>query len=180
MGFFGLGFALALLYATMRADRRQHRGLSLASMAVGLASFLWILFFLFDPISTFQYKRERHHRVRRLHRPAGRADLDRGSFLLAKEPEGDVEEDAAHRTSETHARPVQTTRLAEVTEARPANVTGRDVVERHPTDTRYTGGTDYTSGTEHVTGTSDVHRTDYVDDVTRGSGTRRGDEPGTF
>lgn len=78
MGFFGLGFALALLYATMRADRRQHRGLSLASMAVGLASFLWILFFLFDPISTFQYKRERHHRVRRLHRPAGRADLDRG------------------------------------------------------------------------------------------------------
>lgn len=149
-------------------------------MAVGLASFLWILFFLFDPISTFRYNETVTTAFGVYIGLLGALIWTVGSFLLAKEPEGDVEEDAAHRTSETHARPVQTTRHAEVTEARPANVTDRDVVERHPTDTRYTGGTDYTSGTEHFTGTSDVHRTDYDDDVTRGSETRRGDEPGTF
>jgi hypothetical protein len=55
MGLLGLGFALALLYATKRADRRQHRGLSLASFAVGLASLLWIVFFIIDPIETVKY-----------------------------------------------------------------------------------------------------------------------------
>jgi drug/metabolite transporter (DMT)-like permease len=55
MALLGVGFSAALIYAMMKADRRQHRGLTLASFAVGLASFLWILFFLFDPISTVQY-----------------------------------------------------------------------------------------------------------------------------
>jgi hypothetical protein len=55
MGLLGVGFSLALLYATKRADRRQHRGLSLASMAVGFASLVWIVFFFIDPIETVKY-----------------------------------------------------------------------------------------------------------------------------
>jgi len=38
MAYLGLGFAAALLYAAKRATRRQHRGLSLSSMAAGVAA----------------------------------------------------------------------------------------------------------------------------------------------
>jgi hypothetical protein len=36
--YLGVGFAAALLYAAKRATRRQHRGLSLPSMAAGVAA----------------------------------------------------------------------------------------------------------------------------------------------
>ena len=55
VGFLGISLAIALLYATSRADRRQHRGLSLASMAVGPATLLLTIAFVLDPISTRQY-----------------------------------------------------------------------------------------------------------------------------
>lgn len=181
MGLLGLGFALALLYATKRADRRQHRGLSLASFAVGLASLLWILLFIIDPISTFQYNENVTTAFGAYIGLLGALIWTVGSFLLAKEPEGDVEDDT-HRTTETHARPVETTRHAEVTETRPADVTDRDVVDRHPTDTRYAGethGTTGTTGTTGATGTTGTTGT-YDDDITRSTETRRRDEPGTF
>ncbi len=167
MGLLGLGFALALLYATVRADRRQHRGLSLASFAVGLASLLWIVFFLIDPIETVKYAGYRGEGNPNVTTELGvwigllgALLWTAGSFLLAKEPEGDVEHDTTHRV-ETHARPVQHTQHAQVTETRPANVTDRDVVDRRPTDTRTVGETRTTG---HTTG---VQHTDYDADRVR-------------
>ena len=46
--YLGLGFAAALLYAARRAYRRHHRGLTLASMAVGLATTLQCVAWLID------------------------------------------------------------------------------------------------------------------------------------
>lgn len=165
MGLLGLGFALALLYATVRADRRQHRGLSLASFAVGLASLLWILFFIFDPIETVKYAGYQGEEAPNVATEwgayvglIGALIWTLGSFLLAKEPEGDVEE-TKYVQQQAPARPVQTTRHAEVTETRPANVVDREVVERRPTETRHVG-------------------TEY-DDVSRTTETRR-DQPGSF
>ena len=178
MGLLGLGFSLALLYATKRADRRQHRGLSLASFAVGLASLLWIVFFIIDPIETVKYAGYAGEQ-----QPNVTSELGAwigllgaliwavGSFLLAKEPEGDVEHDT-HRVQA--AVPVQqhTTRHAEVTETKPANVVDRDVVDRRPTETRTVGETHGTTthGTTHGTTTGStagettgVRPTDYDD-----------------
>lgn len=93
MAYLGVGFAVALLYATKRADRRQHRGLSLASFAVGLASLLWIVSFLLDPISTTQYNENVSTEFGVFVGLVGSLLWAVGSFLLAKEPEGDFEDD---------------------------------------------------------------------------------------
>lgn len=94
MGYLGIAFAVALLYATKRADRRQHRGLSLASMAVGLASLLWTLSFLIDPISTVQYNENVTIEVGVWVALIGTLIWTFGSLWLAKEPEGDVDHDS--------------------------------------------------------------------------------------
>jgi hypothetical protein len=120
MGLLGVGFSAALLYALKRADRGQHRGLSLASFAVGLASFLWILFFLIDPIETVKYAGYRGESDPNVTTSwglwiglLGSLVWTLGSFLLAKEPEGDVEHDVVRRTrSVTHETPVATQHVA--------------------------------------------------------------------
>jgi hypothetical protein len=48
VAYLGIGLAAALLYAMTRAHRRQHRGLSLTSMAVGIAATLLALSYLID------------------------------------------------------------------------------------------------------------------------------------
>ena len=176
MGLLGLGFALSLLYATVRADRRQHRGLSLASFAVALASLLWILFFIIDPIETVKYAGYAAEEEPNVTTEwgaylglVGALIWTLGSFLLAKEPEGDVEHDTVVRR-ETSARPVQTTRHTEVTEARPANVVDREVVDRHPTETRRVGA-------QHDAGTTGVRHSEH-DNIANQP--RRRDEPGAF
>ena len=40
IAYLGVGLALAMVYASGRAERRQHRGLTLTSMAVGIAAAL--------------------------------------------------------------------------------------------------------------------------------------------
>lgn len=90
IGYLGIAFAIALLYATVRADRRQHRGLSVASMAVGLASLLWVVSFLIDPIATVQYAENVTTEIGVYIATIGTLIWTLGSFLLAKEPEGDV------------------------------------------------------------------------------------------
>ena len=103
--YLAVGFALALLYALKRADRRQHRGLSLASFAAGLATLLWALSFIIDPIATAQYNESNVSvELGPWIALVGALLWTLGSFLLAKEVEGDVEE--AHHT--TVARPVET------------------------------------------------------------------------
>ena len=106
MGLLGIGFSAALLYALKRADRGQHRGLSLASFAVGLASFLWIVFFFIDPIETVKYAGHNGEEDPNVTTSwglwiglLGSLLWALGSFLLAKEPEGDVE----HAVRETRA-----------------------------------------------------------------------------
>ena len=137
MAYLGLGFAIALLYATVRADRRQHRGLSLASMAVGLASLLWSLSFLIDPISTAQYNENVSTEIGPYIALLGTLLWTVGSFLLAKEPEGDYE-------------PVRTSAVRTVTETRPTTTTRTD---SHPTLGHSTGATD-------ARGTTDTYGSD--------------------
>lgn len=146
MAYLALGFALALLYATVRADRRQHCGLSLASMAAGLASLLWSISFLIDPISTVQYDENVSTETGVYVAIVGALLWTVGSFLLAKEPEGDHE---PTRVAEAHT----------VTERRPATKTER--AEHHDRDAR-------THGT-----TTDERVVD-VDDDQRRRGGRRG------
>jgi len=93
--YLGLGFAAALLYAAKRAYRRQHRGLTLASMAVGLATTLQCLAWLIDIPGAAE---------RETGNPAagvwiglvGALLWTVGSAMFAKEPEGDPEHDRLH------------------------------------------------------------------------------------
>jgi hypothetical protein len=93
--YLGLGFAAALLYAARRAYRRHHRGLTLASMAVGLATTLQCVAWLIDIPGAAE---------REVGDPAagvwigllGALLWTIGSALLAKEPEGDPEHDRVH------------------------------------------------------------------------------------
>lgn len=93
--YLGLGFAAALLYAAKLAYRRQHRGLTLASMAVGLATTLQCLAWLIDIPGAAE---------RNTGDPGfgpwvgliGALLWTVGSALLAKEPEGDPEHDRVH------------------------------------------------------------------------------------
>jgi hypothetical protein len=145
MAYLGVGFAIALLYALKRADRRQHRGLSLASFAVGLAALVWCISFIIDPISTLQY-------------PEGNVSVKwgaylgtlgallwtLGSFLLAKEPEGDFED----RHVNTVSRPVATHTETRRVDTGTTHTSGTDVHEH---------GISRTTGTTGTTGTVGRH-----------------------
>lgn len=100
MAYLGIGFAVALLYAGKRAYRRQHRGLSLASMAVGLAVFLQTAAWLIDVPGAAERSSELDAGAGVYLALIGAALWAIGSGLLAKEPEGDREHDrvrdAAH------------------------------------------------------------------------------------
>lgn len=93
--YLGLGFAVALLYAANRAYRRQHRGLTLASMAVGLATTVQCVAWLIDIPGAAE---------RATGDPglgvwvglAGALLWTVGSGMLAREPEGDPEHDRVH------------------------------------------------------------------------------------
>jgi hypothetical protein len=150
MGCLAIGFALALLYALKRADRKQHRGLSLASFAAGVGSTLWILLFAANPIESTKYAGYLNetnnpnvpHQWGLYISLLGALIWAVGSFLLAKEPEGDIEHDSTvHAVGhQAAAHTVPTDRYSETTQAKPA----------HVTDTR------------HV----DTNRIDYDEDVT--------------
>jgi hypothetical protein len=147
LGYLAVGFALALLYATKRADRRQHRGLSLASFAVGLAALLWAISFIIDPISTVQYDENVAVKWGAYIGALGALLWTLGSFLLAKEPEGDVEDRHV-----AVARPVATH-----TETRRVE-TGHDVHRTAgTTNVHDVHGTTGTHGSHDVTGNDD-HR----------------------
>ena len=140
LGTLGIGFAAALLYALKRADRNQHRGLSLASFAVGLASLLWIIFFFIDPIETVKYAGYQGEENPNVTTSwglwvglIGSLLWTVGSFLLAKEPEGDVEHDTVRR-----------------------DVTSRVVTHETP---HATGHVDHAPGTVGTTGTTGTHTT---------------------
>ncbi len=89
--FLGLGLAAALLYAAKRATRRQHRGLSLTSMAAGIAATGLALSFLIDAPGFVEAGSDAE--IGLYVALIGALVWTVGSFLLAKEPEGDIEHD---------------------------------------------------------------------------------------
>lgn len=103
MAYLGIGFAVALLYAGKRADRRQHRGLSLASMAVAVAVVVQCLAWLLDVPGAAERQSELGADLGTWVGLLGASLWAVGSGLLAKEPEGDVEHDRVHRTTDADA-----------------------------------------------------------------------------
>jgi hypothetical protein len=93
--YLGIGFAAAMLYAAARAYRRQHRGLTLASMAVGLATTLQCIAWLVDiPGAAERNTGDPSYGV--WIGLLGALLWTVGSAMFAKEPEGDPEHDRVH------------------------------------------------------------------------------------
>jgi hypothetical protein len=89
--YLGIGFAAALLYAAKRATRRQHRGLSLSSMAAGIAAIGLSLSYLFEVPGGAERKASFDTEIGVYVGLIGAIVWAVGSFLLAKEPEGDID-----------------------------------------------------------------------------------------
>jgi hypothetical protein len=180
MGLLGIGFSAALLYALKRADRGQHRGLSLASFAVGLASFLWILFFLIDPIETVKYAGANGEGDPNVTTSwglwiglLGSLLWTLGSFLLAKEPEGDVEHDVVHRTrAVAHETPVATQHVTTQHVGTQQVAAERVGTDRVRTEHANLGTAPTVTGREYTTGseTDGLNATNGTAGSTRASG----------
>jgi ABC-type Fe3+-siderophore transport system permease subunit len=89
LAFLGLGLAAALLYALNRARGRQHRGLSLTTMAVGVAAIGISLSYIFDAPGAFERTADLSTEAGAFVGLLGAIVWAVGAFLLAKEPEGD-------------------------------------------------------------------------------------------
>jgi Co/Zn/Cd efflux system component len=100
--YLGLGFAAALLYAAKRATRRQHRGLSLSSMATGIAATGLALSYLFEVPGGAERKAGFDTEIGVYIGLIGALVWAVGSFLLAKEPEGDIEHRNDDHRGTTH------------------------------------------------------------------------------
>jgi hypothetical protein len=89
LAYLGLGFAVALVYAAKRARGRQHRGLSLTAMAAGIAAFGVALSYVIDVPGAFERGGDVSSEAGAYVGLVGALVWAVGSFLLAKEPEGD-------------------------------------------------------------------------------------------
>jgi peptidoglycan/LPS O-acetylase OafA/YrhL len=89
LAFLGLGLAAAVNYALDRARGRQHRGLSLTTMAVGVAATLVSLSYIIDEPGAFERGGELSVEFGAWVGLIGGLVWAVGAFLLAKEPEGD-------------------------------------------------------------------------------------------
>ncbi len=94
--YLGIGFAIALIMAAQRSERRiQHRGLSFASMAAGVAALGLALSYLIDVPgaaergSSMEWSSEIGVYVALV----GALLWVIGSFMLAREPEGHIGQD---------------------------------------------------------------------------------------
>jgi ABC-type Fe3+-siderophore transport system permease subunit len=97
VAYLGIGLAAALLYAMTRAHRRQHRGLTLTSMAVGIAATLLALSYLIDAPGISENGRDISPEIGVWLALVGGLVWAAGSGLFAKEIEGDDHlDDDAH------------------------------------------------------------------------------------
>lgn len=87
--YLALGLLLAMLYAASRARRGQHRGLTLVSMAVGLAATVQHVAFAVQPMGGLERGDDLAAQVGVYVAIVGSALWALGSGLLAKEIEGD-------------------------------------------------------------------------------------------
>ena len=95
VAYLGIGLAAALLYALTRAYRRQHRGLTLTSMAVGIAATLLALSYLIDAPGLSEGGRDLSPEIGVWLALIGGLLWAAGSGLFAKEIEGDDDRDDA-------------------------------------------------------------------------------------
>src|SRR3954468_2267219 len=89
IAYLGLGLLVAMAYAMKRAYRGQHRGLTLVSLAVGIAATLQCLAFAFNPMGGLERGDELQTQIGLYVGLLGALIWAIGSFLLAKEIEGD-------------------------------------------------------------------------------------------
>ncbi|SEP28720.1 DUF5336 domain-containing protein [Trujillonella endophytica] len=87
--YLGVGLVVALLYAISRARGKQHRGLTLTAMAVGIAATLLALSNLFDATGIASGDVEVEVEIGVWISLLGGIVWSVGAGLLAKEPEGD-------------------------------------------------------------------------------------------
>lgn len=87
--FLGAGLAAALLYALQRARRNQHRGLTLTTMAVGIAAVLLSLGYVFDAPGAFERGADLTTDIGAWVGLVGGILWAVGAALFAKETEGD-------------------------------------------------------------------------------------------
>ncbi|RBY85086.1 hypothetical protein DQ240_12685 [Blastococcus sp. TF02A-26] len=102
--YIGVGLVIALFYAMSRARGGQHRGLTLVTMAVGIAATLLALSNLFDATGVASFDTEVEVEIGVWIALLGGIVWSVGAGLLAKEPEGDDDWHGAHdtRTGHTH------------------------------------------------------------------------------
>ena len=93
VAYLGIGLAAALLYAMTRVHRRQHRGLTLTSMAVGIAATLLALSYLIDAPGVSEGGRDLSPEIGVWLALIGGLLWAAGSGLFAKEIEGDDRDD---------------------------------------------------------------------------------------
>lgn len=97
VAYLGLGLVAALLYALNRARGRQHRGLSLTTMAAGVAATLLALSYLIDAPGALERGGDYSAEIGTWIGLVGGLVWTVGAFLLAKEPEGDDDWHGAER-----------------------------------------------------------------------------------
>ena len=97
VAYLGVGLAAAVLYALNRARGRQHRGLSLTTMAAGVAATLLALSYVIDAPGALERGGDYSAEVGSYIGLIGGLVWAVGAFLLAKEPEGDDDWHDAHR-----------------------------------------------------------------------------------
>src|SRR3954447_5136634 len=93
IAYLGLGLLAAMAYAMKRARRGQHRGLTLVSMAVGLAATLQCLAFAINPIGGLERGDGLDPQLGVFVALLGAIIWSTGSGLLAREVEGDDDVD---------------------------------------------------------------------------------------
>ncbi|RCK68747.1 hypothetical protein DT076_14275 [Desertihabitans brevis] len=102
IAYLGIGLLLSMIYATRRASRGQHRGLSLVSMAVALAAVLQCLVFAIDSMGGLERGYDLDIQAGVFVGLVGAIVWSVGSGLLAKEVEGDDRLDDDRGTDRAH------------------------------------------------------------------------------
>jgi uncharacterized membrane protein YidH (DUF202 family) len=101
IAYLGIGLLAAMAYAMKRARRGQHRGLTLTSMAIGIAATLQCIAFALNPMGGLERTDELDPQIGVYLGILAAAIWAVGSGLLAKEIEGDDDEDTDAYTVDT-------------------------------------------------------------------------------
>jgi ABC-type Fe3+-siderophore transport system permease subunit len=105
IAYLGLGLLVAMFYAMSRARRGQHRGLTLVTMAVGIAAALQCLAFAIEPMGGLERGDDLSAQIGVYIGLIGAAIWAIGAGLFAKEIEGDDHDHTDNYTSDAaHGR----------------------------------------------------------------------------